>query len=113
MFDKCFSLISLPNISEWNLENVNDISYMFSYCNSLVSLPNFTKLSTSNTIEVNGFQDGCFSSLFRPEFNNLKTSYENINEGIFEIFLFLNPLKAYIEYLQKEQEKQNFNIFDM
>ena len=39
MFSKCNSLISLPNISEWNLSNINDIKGMFSGCHSLISLP--------------------------------------------------------------------------
>ena len=37
MFDGCSSLSSLPDISKWNINNLNTMSYMFSGC-SLLSL---------------------------------------------------------------------------
>ena len=45
MFYKCNSLISLPDISNWNLSKVNSMSHMFSGCNSLKSLPYFYMLN--------------------------------------------------------------------
>ena len=36
-------LISLPDISRWNIYNVSDISYLFSEFNSLVSFPDIFK----------------------------------------------------------------------
>ena len=35
MFDNCTSLLSLPDISEWNTKNVTNMSYMFYNCNKL------------------------------------------------------------------------------
>ena len=35
MFYNCSLLISLPDISKWNIDNIRDISYMFYYCSSL------------------------------------------------------------------------------
>ena len=32
MFNECESLISLPDISQWNTSNVTDMSYMFDGC---------------------------------------------------------------------------------
>ena len=43
MFNGCNSLISLPDISNWNTKNVTNMSYMFSDCSSLISLPNISK----------------------------------------------------------------------
>ena len=40
---KCESLISLPDISEWDTSNVNYMSFMFEGCNSLKSLPDISK----------------------------------------------------------------------
>ena len=39
MFYRCSSLTSLPDISKWNTNNVNDMSGMFSSCSSLTSFP--------------------------------------------------------------------------
>ena len=35
IFSDCNSLTSLPDISNWNTNNVINMSYMFSDCNSL------------------------------------------------------------------------------
>ena len=43
MFNGCYLLISLPDISNWIMNNVKDISNMFNECNSLISLPNISK----------------------------------------------------------------------
>ena len=43
MFDKCSNLSILPDISKWNTNNVNDISFMFNFCSSLLSLPDISK----------------------------------------------------------------------
>ena len=112
MFNHCYSLVFLLNISNWNLENVKNMSYLFNYCFSLVSLPDITKLSSINIIEVNFNHNECISSLFTPEFNNFKTSCDNITEELQQI-AFINPLKNFIEYGIKVQEEQNINIFDM
>ena len=39
MFNGCPSLISLSDISKWNMNNATDMSYMFNGCLSLISLP--------------------------------------------------------------------------
>ena len=36
MFGGCSSLISLPDISNWNTNNATDISYMFSGCSNII-----------------------------------------------------------------------------
>ena len=35
MFNECKSLSSLPDISKWNTNNFNNMSYMFNECKSL------------------------------------------------------------------------------
>ena len=39
VFYECSSLISLPDISKWKTNNVNDMTGMFDECSSLISLP--------------------------------------------------------------------------
>ena len=63
MFDKCHSLISLPNISKWNIKNIADMSYMFRGCNSIVSFPDISKWETKNITEI---FNGCLNSLNNP-----------------------------------------------
>ena len=47
MFSGCNSLISLPDISKWNTDNVTDMSGMFSGCYSFISLPDISKWDNS------------------------------------------------------------------
>ena len=49
MFNKCYSLISVPDISEWNITNTIYMNNMFSSCLSLKSIPDISKWNTSNT----------------------------------------------------------------
>jgi len=39
----CESLLSFPDISKWNTNNVTDMVYMFNCCKSLKSLPDISK----------------------------------------------------------------------
>jgi len=46
MLTACSSLSSLPDISKWNTNNVNDMKCMFYGCSSLSSLPDISKWNT-------------------------------------------------------------------
>ena len=48
IFYSCESLIEIPDISNWNVSNVNDMCYMFCYCKSLNALPNISRWNTNN-----------------------------------------------------------------
>ena len=52
MFNNCSSLLSLPDISKWNTNNVTDMSFMFVNCSSLSSLPDISKWNTNNVTDV-------------------------------------------------------------
>ena len=70
MFDRCSSLLSLPDISKWNTNNVIDMNCMFSGCLSLSSLPDISKWNISN---VNVFDKsyifyGCPNIIFPKNF---------------------------------------------
>ena len=60
MFKRCNSLISLPDISKWNTSNVTNMSYMFCRCNSLISLPDISKWNTSK-FKCSFMFNGCIS----------------------------------------------------
>ena len=49
----CSSLLSLPDISKWNTDNLENMSSMFFYCSSLSSLPDISKWNTVSVINMN------------------------------------------------------------
>ena len=51
-FKNCQKLLSLTDISQWDINNVNDISYMFSGCTSLLSISDISKWKTNNIINM-------------------------------------------------------------
>ena len=55
LFFGCQSLISLPDISKWNLPNIHNMMDIFGDCNVLLSLPDISKYNTSN--DANMFYD--------------------------------------------------------
>ena len=63
MFNNCSSLLSLPDISNWNTSNVNYMSYMFNNCSSLTSLRNITNWNINKLKCENKMFEGCKKSL--------------------------------------------------
>ena len=57
IFYICSSLISLPDISKWNINNVKYMIDIFKGCNSLVSLPDFSKWNINRAKECYEFID--------------------------------------------------------
>ena len=70
MFYNCSSLISLPDISKWNTNNVKNMSWMFYGCSSLSSLPDISKWNTNNVKDMHEMFKNCFSLLFIYQKNN-------------------------------------------
>ena len=64
MFYGCSSLLSLPDISKWNTDNVDSIKYMFYECSSLSSLPDISKWNTDNEPDMNDMFNGCLNTVF-------------------------------------------------
>ena len=52
MLSYCTSLISIPDISKWNTDNVIDMNFMFSDCSSLDNLPDISKRKTYNVMDM-------------------------------------------------------------
>ena len=63
MFEECFALIELPDISKLDTNKVIDMSYMFSKCINLSSLPDISKWDTKNVTNMKAMFQTC-SSLF-------------------------------------------------
>ena len=64
MFSDCSSLLSLPDISKWNTNNVKNMSEIFSHCSSLSSLPDISKWNTNNVEDMSNMFDNCPLLLF-------------------------------------------------
>ena len=52
MFSNCWSLISLPDISKWNTDNVKNINGIFLNCESLLFIPDIYKWNTNNVVDI-------------------------------------------------------------
>ena len=74
MFHGCESLTSLPNISNWNTNNVTDMSFMFFGCDSLTSLPDISNWNTNNVPNMSHMFLGCNSLTSLPDISNWNTN---------------------------------------
>ena len=59
MFYNCIALKSLPDISKWNTANVTNMSYMFYNCMALKSLPDISKWNTANVTNMSHIITRC------------------------------------------------------
>ena len=74
MFYYCLSLISLPDISEWNMSNVTDLSYIFCCCESLTNLSDISKWDISKVTNLSCMFDNCKSLSSLPDISIWITS---------------------------------------
>ena len=64
MFDGCLSLVSLPNISNWNIDNLKEARSMFNRCISLSLLPEISRFYKSK-VNMTYICNECINALFR------------------------------------------------
>ena len=83
LFDKCETLISVPNISEWDTSNIINMSNIFSYCKLLKSLPDISKWDTSKVINMNTMFWDCESLISLPDISEWDTFNIETMYGIF------------------------------
>ena len=84
IFDGCSSLISLPDMSEWNTINVNNMSFLFAGCTSLKSLPDISKWNTINVKRMDFLFCSCTSLLSLPDISKWNTSNVSDMSGMFD-----------------------------
>ena len=68
MFYNCSSLVSLPDISKWNTENVKYMSEMFSNCSSLKSFPDISKWKLNKELHKKDMFKGCNERIIPEKF---------------------------------------------
>ena len=66
MFNHCENLTSLPNISVWNVTNVEDMNYMFQGWKNISSVPDFSKWKAVKLRQKNGMFDDCDKLGIKP-----------------------------------------------
>jgi len=66
IFNRCYKLSSLPNISRGNTNNITNMWSMFSGCSSLSSLSDDSKLNAHIVKDMSGMLIGCKESLNIP-----------------------------------------------
>ena len=85
MFYNCKKLISIPDISKWNL-GVNhylDMHHLFFNCSSLKSIPDISNWDTAKTTNLSGVFSGCSSLNSLPDISKWKT---NLNQDLSSMF---------------------------
>ena len=73
IFRGCTSLISLPDISNWNFKNINNMTDMFESCISLISLPDISNWDTTNVIGMGGLFENCNNLISLPDISKWNT----------------------------------------
>ena len=83
MFYKCKSLLSLPDISNWNTSKVINMMNIFYKCRSLISLSGISNWDTSNVRNMCCMFYGCSSLAHLPVILNWNTSKVSDMRGMF------------------------------
>ena len=74
MFYNCSSLLSLSDISKWNISKVTDMSGLFYNCSSLKSLTDISKWDISKVTDISGLFQNCLSLKFLPDISKWSTN---------------------------------------
>ena len=74
MFYGCTSLVSLPDISNWNMDDVTDIKGMFASCPSLYVLSDISNWNTSSITDMSILFAECSSLTSIPDISKWDTS---------------------------------------
>ena len=102
MFYGCSSLTSFPDISKWDINNVNSMKFMFYKCSSLISFPDITKLKriTFHKIDFTSMFDECYSLKSIPNISKW-----NISNVLFmdKMFLKCISLRSFRSKFKKEE----------
>ena len=83
LFEGCYSLKSLPDISRWNTSKVRKMKNMFNGCSSLNSIPDISKWKINYEIDIDGLFYGCNSLSTFPDISKWKIR-ENFENSFWE-----------------------------
>ena len=110
LFSYCSSLIELPNISNWNVNNVTNMGGIFSECSSLKYLPDLSKwFNNSKIIEKPIYNENILYD-DKYYFNSFICN-EDRNIGINFAYIFYNC--SSLEYLPDISKWDTINVVIM
>ena len=73
IFKDCTSLISLPDISNWDSKNINNMSSMFYGCTSLISFEGISNWNTTNVTDMYSLFKNCTKLKLLPDISKWDT----------------------------------------
>ena len=102
---------SLPDISNWNINKVIDISFIFYDCSKLSSLPDISNWNTNNVINMSNMFYSCSSLTSLPDISKWNTNNVNNMSYMFSLCnSCLNiPAKFFIEENKEEKPAEGGN----
>ena len=80
LFYGCSLLKSLPDISHWNTINIENIEFLFAECKNLIQIPDISNWNLINVTNLNNLFYQCFSLLSLPDIS--KWIIPNVTEMI-------------------------------
>ena len=83
LFCECHSLVNIPDISKWNISKVKYMDYLFYSCSKIKILPNISKWDTSNVENINYLFFKCISLSLLPDISIWNTSNLKYAEEVF------------------------------
>ena len=72
MFNNCYLLNNIPDISKWNTSNLIEIQFMFYNCQSLSKMPDISKWNSTNISNIEDLFSGCLSLESLPNISKWK-----------------------------------------
>ena len=109
MFYNCLSLLSLPDISKWNTDNVIVMIFILFNCSSLLSLPNISKLNTDNLENMSSMFFYCSSLSSLPDISKWNT--DNVTDMS---FMFYDcSLLSSLPHISKWNAENTFDLSNM
>ena len=85
LFYKCYSLLSLPDISEWDTSNIINMSNIFAGCLLLSFLSDISKWKTSKVTNMSHMFYACMSLTSLPDISIWDTSNVKNMKNMFAI----------------------------
>ena len=111
MFNRCSSLISLPDFDNWNTENITDMFSIFGVCSSLKSLPDISKWNTKNIKNFASMFQSTTSLESLPDISKWDTRNVKDMSYMFSDCHLLKSLPDISEWDTKNVTQMN-NMFD-
>jgi len=85
MFCGCTSLELLSDISKWNMTNVTSMQSLFSGCNSIEKIPDISKWNLPNITKIDGMFSGCIKLSSIPDISKWDISKVTDLKGLFAL----------------------------